>query len=159
MIQLFGYAVMAACAAVSVWALCCGRDRTALVAFGYLLAYEGLYHFLIAVGHYSVVPYMSLAVAIDWWFFYLFVTRGARLSAGACVLSLFYGGFTVIEDRIGGSLLYGFYEYVGAAVIALILFDGVNRARCLEHHSSGHRWSLYEWFVGRVVQTAKKAKR
>lgn len=158
MIQLFGYAVMAVCAAVSVYALWFGRERTALVALAYLAVYEGLYHFLIAVGHYSVVPYMSLAVAIDWWFFYLFVSRGARLSAAACVLSLFYGGFTVIEDRIGGSMLYGFYEYVGAAVIALILFDGVNRARCFKHHAVGHRWSLYGWFVGRVVQTTKKAK-
>jgi len=157
-IQFFGYAAMAVCAAVAVYALWFGRERTALVALAYLLAYEGLFHFLVAVGHYSLVPYMSLAVAIDWWFFYLFLARGARLSAGACVLSLFYGGLTVIEDRVSGSLLYGFYEYVGMAVCLLILFDGVSRARCLEHHSVGHRWSLYGWFVGRVVQAAKKAK-
>jgi len=153
-----GYVILALAALISGVAFAYGRERTIAVALAYFCSYEALGRGLEAVGHYQIIPYMSLAVAIDWLFFYIFLNRNAKIASSACAVSLIYGGLTVILATMGNYLLYWLYEYVAILASVAILFDGAIRAHSYRHNPAGDGRGLHGRSIADHVPGQKKAK-
>ena len=152
---LTGYYIMAFATIISVVALARGRERTIVFSLGYFLSYEFMAWGLRSIGQYEVIPYMSLAVAIDFFFFYKFLDRKAVLSYLAVATSAFYGGITVLQCAVSNYWFYSVYEYVNIAISLVILLDGAHRAYRFKHHADRDGDGLLSRLINRLIPHRK----
>ena len=158
MVAIAGYIVLGLSFLFAVLALSYGRDRLVAHVFSYLVAYEALRWGLIFLDKYQDTPYMSLAIVIDCFWFYLFISRSSLICGLCAAFSALYGGATLSLLILGYSNSDAAYGPVGLAVSIIMLMTGAYRGLMGRHYADSGGGDLPWLSNKRFGQIAKRAK-
>lgn len=143
-LEIVGYCVLVLSGAASACYLSIGRGRAISLVFLYLLAYQGMEMFLKweKVNYFNDISYISLALAIDMFWFYLFFPRALYFLSIVIGFDVMYAGANLFLLRSGVETLDVVYGHVGIAVSILLLIGGVCRGINIGPASADDSWDL-----------------
>ena len=152
-----GYLLLLTTGGLSLVLLLLGRGRAISLVFLYLLAYEGLYRFLNlpSINRYDDLAYLSLAIAIDVFWFYFFLNRSLYFLALIVGFDAIYAGANLILLQSGINVLDVIYSQVGVAVSVLLLIGGGYRGFAYRYCTSGDSWNISWKAIVRPLSTRK----
>jgi hypothetical protein len=137
-----------------------GRGRAISLVFLYLLAYQGMEMFLKweKVNYFNDISYISLALAIDMFAFYIFLHRSLHFLALIIGFDVLYAGINLLLLSYGVGVLDVIYGHVGISVSILLLIGGVGRGIRPGRDPVGDSWDFSYQSFKRALPFGKRAK-
>lgn len=143
-------------AAAFVWR---GQGWSLSIVFFYLLSYQIMEMALIWLGRFTDLPYISMALAINSIFFYIFLNAGCRLMALVLGFDAIFAGANLWLLQNGIQTLDSIYGHEGVIVTMLLLLIGTHSGISHQHTTFGDSWNFSIKNRLRPLHNAKRANR
>jgi hypothetical protein len=158
LLDIASLVILAFSGIISVALIWKGRGWSSVVTFLYLLSYLGMGLVLKALGQFNDLPYLALAIAIDAFFFYVFLNKGCRWMAILIGFDTVYTFVNIWLLQGGINTLDLAYGHVGIAVSLLLLFVGAGRGLTSRGVSNGDSTNINWSSLVRPLSAGKRAK-